>query len=40
MNDRLMMCQTWTTCMYIRTASVPDVNIWIYCDASSVLRRS
>ena len=39
-NDSARMCQIWTTCRYISTASVPEVAIWMYCDAISVLRLS
>src|SRR4051812_20981671 len=40
MNDSSRMCQIWTTCRYIRIASDADVDIWMYCDVSSVRRRS
>src|SRR6185436_4071717 len=40
MNDSVRMCQIWTTWKYISTASVADVAIWRYCEASSVTRRS
>jgi hypothetical protein len=34
------MCQISTTPKYMRTASVPEVDIWMYCEVNSVRRRS